>query len=88
MELAAKISAQRLQQKVGRVMPVLIDRIDRDNDIAIARSASDAPEIDGTVRIAGLRGKAEKLTVGALVEVQITAAGDYDLEARLNDPSH
>jgi len=88
MELAAEISAERLEAKIGRKMPVLIDRIDRDGDVAIARSASDAPEIDGTVRIAGVRGAAGALTVGSLVEVRITAAGDYDLEARLSDPIH
>jgi ribosomal protein S12 methylthiotransferase len=86
MQLAAEISARRLAQKVGRKMPVLIDRIDL--DVAIARSSSDAPEIDGTVRIAGVHGAAGALTVGSLVEVQITAAGAYDLEARLIDPVH
>ena len=30
MEAAAEISARRLKQKIGRKMPVLIDRIDRD----------------------------------------------------------
>jgi ribosomal protein S12 methylthiotransferase len=87
MELAAEISARRLQQKIGRKMPVLIDRIERDSDVAIARSASDAPEIDGTVRIAGVS-RAPGILVGSMVEVQITAAGDYDLEARLSDPIH
>jgi ribosomal protein S12 methylthiotransferase len=87
MELAAEISAQRLQQKIGRKMPVLIDRLDRDSDVAIARSASDAPEIDGTVGIAGVS-RAPGILVGSMVEVQITAAGDYDLEARLSDPIH
>jgi ribosomal protein S12 methylthiotransferase len=77
MELAAEISAQRLQQKVGRRMRVLVDRIDA--GAAIARSASDAPEIDGTVRIAA----AGKLKVGDFAEVRITGAGAYDLEARL-----
>jgi ribosomal protein S12 methylthiotransferase len=77
MELAAEISAQRLARKVGRTLQVLVDRIE--GGIAIARSSSDAPEIDGTVRIKGDKG----LTVGALTEVQITAAGAYDLEARL-----
>jgi ribosomal protein S12 methylthiotransferase len=86
MELAAEISAARLQQKIGRTLPVLIDGIDAKNDIAIARSASDAPEIDGTVRIAGARRAGRLLAVGSLVDVQITAAGDYDLEARLIDP--
>jgi ribosomal protein S12 methylthiotransferase len=100
MALAAKISANRLQAKIGRKMSVLIDRIERsgsgassgsgggsgskgDGDVAIARSASDAPEIDGTVRIEGIRGSATALSVGSMVDVQITAAGDYDLEARL-----
>jgi tRNA A37 methylthiotransferase MiaB len=66
-------------------MPVLIDRIDRDGNsaVAIARSSSDAPEIDGTVRIVGARGSAKTLAVGSLVDVQITAAGAYDLEASL-----
>ena len=88
MELAAQISAGRLQQKVGRQMPVLIDRIDAENDVGVARSASDAPEIDGTVRIADARRAGRRLSVGSLVDVQITAAGDYDLEARLIAPIH
>jgi ribosomal protein S12 methylthiotransferase len=77
MELAADISAQRLAQKIGRKMQVLVDRIDA--GVAIARSASDAPEIDGTVRIPGASG----LKVGAFADVRITGAGAYDLEAQL-----
>ena len=82
MELAAQISAKRLQQKVGRRMQVLIDAIDSDADVAIARSFGDAPEIDGTVRIAGARAFARVLKAGAMVDVRITAAGAYDLEAQ------
>jgi ribosomal protein S12 methylthiotransferase len=77
MELAAEISAARLERKIGRTMQVLIDRME--GDVAVARSSADAPEIDGTVRIHGAAG----LSVGALTNVQITAAGDYDLEARM-----
>jgi ribosomal protein S12 methylthiotransferase len=77
MRLAAEISAQRLAQKVGRTLQVLVDGVE--GGIAIARSSSDAPEIDGTVRIHGAKG----LKIGDLAQVQITAAGDYDLEARL-----
>jgi ribosomal protein S12 methylthiotransferase len=77
MELSAEISAQRLAAKIGRRMPVLVDRME--GDVAVARSSSDAPEIDGTVRIAA----ANRLAVGALAEVQITGASAYDLEARL-----
>jgi ribosomal protein S12 methylthiotransferase len=77
LELAAEISAARLQRKVGRTLQVLVDSVD--GDMAIARSSADAPEIDGTVRIAAAR----SLKPGTLTEVQITAAGSYDLEARL-----
>jgi ribosomal protein S12 methylthiotransferase len=88
MELAAQISARRLEQKVGRKMQVLVDRIggeDGNGVLAIARSSSDAPEIDGTVKITGARGLPKGLSVGSLVNVQITAASDYDLTARLID---
>jgi ribosomal protein S12 methylthiotransferase len=77
MELAGEISAARLAAKVGRQMQVLVDRID--GKIAVARSASDAPEIDGTVRIYGAGG----LAAGARADVKITGSGAYDLEARL-----
>ncbi|HWS62518.1 MAG TPA: radical SAM protein, partial [Steroidobacteraceae bacterium] len=77
MELSAEISAARLAEKVGRTMRVLIDRVD--GALATARSTSDAPEIDGTVRIRG----AGKLAVGDWAQVRITKAGAYDLEARL-----
>jgi ribosomal protein S12 methylthiotransferase len=98
MELAGEISAARLKQKVGRKMQVLVDSIGPGNGngngdahghggassvIAIARSSSDAPEIDGTVRIAGDEASARGLTVGSMVVVQITGAGQYDLDARL-----
>jgi ribosomal protein S12 methylthiotransferase len=78
MELSAEISAQRLAKKIGRTLQVLVDRID--GDVAIARSASDAPEIDGTVRIHGTSG----LAMGDWAQVQITASGAYDLDAKLD----
>jgi ribosomal protein S12 methylthiotransferase len=77
MELSAEISAARLAGKVGRTMQVLVDRIE--GAVAIARSSSDAPEIDGTVRIRG----AKKVAVGEWAQVRITKAGAYDLEAQL-----
>ena len=77
MELAAEISAARLAAKKGRTLRVLIDAVD--GDIAIARSAGDAPEIDGVVRIRG----AKKLAVGAWADVKISKSDAYDLEAKL-----
>jgi ribosomal protein S12 methylthiotransferase len=83
MELAANISARRLAAKVGRTMQVLVDQIG--DGLAVARSASDAPEIDGTVQISGSAQTLKRLAVGSLVRVQITGSGPYDLEARLSD---
>ena len=77
MELSAEISAKRLSRKVGRTQQVLIDRID--GDVAIARSSSDAPEIDGVVRILDGGG----LKVGDWAEVRVTHSGAYDLEGRI-----
>ena len=81
MQLAAEISAQRLAAKVGRTMEVLVDQVA--DGVAVARSASDAPEIDGTVRIGGGAQALKRIAVGSLVRVKITASGPYDLEARL-----
>lgn len=77
MEAQAQISADRLAQKVGRTMQVLIDGYD-DAGNAIARSAADAPEIDGSVIIEGAAGA---FAVGEFAEVKVTESGDYDLWA-------
>jgi ribosomal protein S12 methylthiotransferase len=77
MERASAISAARLKRHVGTRMRVLVDAIDAGT--AIARSAADAPEIDGVVRIAGARA----LAVGDWAHVRIVSADAYDLSARL-----
>ena len=79
MERASELSAARLAQKVGRTVEVLVDRVDGDQ--AEARTAGDAPEIDGLVHVKGARG----LKAGEFARVTITEAGTYDLEAR---PAH
>ncbi|MBT8074542.1 MAG: 30S ribosomal protein S12 methylthiotransferase RimO [Xanthomonadales bacterium] len=79
MQLQAEISKNRLQQKVGTRQQVLVDATDA--NVAIARSFADAPEIDGQVYI--LDG--QELQAGELVNVQITAADEYDLSGYLCD---
>jgi ribosomal protein S12 methylthiotransferase len=76
MEKAGAISSARLAARVGQHCRVLVDAIE--DDVAIARTAGDAPEIDGVVRIRG----GAKLKIGEFAAVEITAAGTYDLEAR------
>jgi ribosomal protein S12 methylthiotransferase len=77
MELSRSISAAKLAAKVGRRMRVLVDEISDEG--AVARSAADAPEIDGTVRIS----RPGRLKAGDWADVEITGAGDYDLSARV-----
>ena len=74
MALASDISAERLEAQVGKTLQVLVDRVD--GDTAIARTAGDAPEIDGVVNVKNARG----LTPGEFAQVTITVAGTYDLE--------
>jgi len=73
MERQQQISAQRLQQKVGKPIDILIDQVDADG--AVGRSHSDAPEIDGLVYV----NKAEGLSPGDIIKRTVTAADDYDL---------
>jgi len=73
MEVQAQISRAKLAERVGRRMIVLVDQVE--DARVIARSAADAPEIDGTVIIDG----PWELDPGDFVEVTITAAGDHDL---------
>jgi ribosomal protein S12 methylthiotransferase len=77
METQARISAERLQSKVGRAIDVLIDEVD-DNE-AIGRSHADAPEIDGRVYVEG----GGALLPGALIRVEVTGADEYDLYGRI-----
>jgi len=80
MERAALISARRLASRVGKRMRVLVD--EASGDVAIARSAAEAPQIDGVVRISLPRGSA-RLRAGDWADVKIVAADAYDLTGRL-----
>ncbi len=80
MEVQRRISAARLKARVGRDIEVLIDA--RDGHAALARSAGEAPEIDGIVRIR----HAGALQPGDRVRVRVTKASDHDLEARISAP--
>jgi ribosomal protein S12 methylthiotransferase len=80
MEHAALISARRLVGRVGKTMRVLVDEVS--GDVAIARSAAEAPQIDGVVRISLPRSSA-RLRAGDWADVEIVAADAYDLTGRL-----
>ncbi|MDR3502669.1 MAG: 30S ribosomal protein S12 methylthiotransferase RimO [Legionella sp.] len=75
MQLQAEISRTKLEQKIGSIQTVLIDEITPEH--IIARSKSDAPEIDGLVILPPTPG----VKVGSFAEVHITDSDDYDLFA-------
>ena len=77
MQRASEISARRLARRVGQRMRVLVDTVE--DDVAMARSVADAPEIDGVVRVSGLGPEA---CSGAWADVEITGSDAYDLTAR------
>ena len=77
MAVQADISAARLRARVGQVTDVLVDAVEL--SVAIARSAADAPEIDGVVRIRG----ADALRAGQFARVRITGSDAHDLDAEL-----
>jgi len=88
MSLQAEISAAKLARRIGATLDVLVDGPSADGPqaatgrarkapVTLARSAADAPEIDGVVRIAAARPPAP----GTFVTVTITGAQAHDLDA-------
>lgn len=75
MQLQQEISANRLKQKIGKTLDVLVDEIDEDG--IIGRSKADAPEVDGLVYVDNLSGINVK--VGDVIKVTITNSDEYDL---------
>ncbi len=76
MYLQEEISAAKLAKKVGTVMNVLVDESDEEG--SVARSAADAPEIDGIVYI-----NDEHFEPGDMVKVRITDSDEHDLWAEV-----
>ena len=83
MEVQKTVSARRLAAKVGRTLDVIVDDVAENEDgdeIIVARSAADAPEIDGNVFIPLEQGDATP-KAGDILSVTIEEADDYDLWA-------
>ena len=75
MQLQQEISAERLKQKIGQTLDVIVDEIDDEG--IIGRTKADAPEVDGLVYIENLSGAPVK--VGEFIKVTITYSDEYDL---------
>ncbi|MDD3482953.1 30S ribosomal protein S12 methylthiotransferase RimO [Azovibrio restrictus] len=75
MELQEDISADKLAEKIGREITVLVDAVDEEG--VMARTPGDAPEIDGLVYVDGFF-DAEP---GDFIQVRIVDADEHDLYA-------
>jgi len=77
MQKQQAISMQKLQQRVGQSLQVLVER--KSDDGYAARSYADAPEIDGLVYI----NTAQELKIGEFYQVKITDSDEYDCYGQL-----
>jgi ribosomal protein S12 methylthiotransferase len=75
MAAQQKISAARLQKKVGKTLPVIIDQVSPEG--IIGRTQGDAPEIDGIVHVSS----SKRLLPGQIAQAKITSSDAYDLTA-------
>ena len=73
MQLQQTISTEKLQNKIGKTLSVIIDEVDEEG--AIGRSMADAPEIDGVVYL----NEEKSVHVGDIVQVKIEHSDEYDL---------
>ncbi|ARU55948.1 ribosomal protein S12 methylthiotransferase [Oleiphilus messinensis] len=77
MAVQAQISAERLQQKVGKRMRVIVDEVTPEG--SVARTPGDAPEIDGLVFIDNVI----DVKPGDILDVVIEEADEHDMWAHL-----
>ena len=76
MDIQEGISAELGAEKIGKVLKVIIDRIE--GDYYVGRTEYDSPEVDPEVL---LPRKEKKLEIGNFYDARITSSDDYDLYA-------
>lgn len=76
MELQQGISLEINQQRVGKILKVLIDRKEGSN--YVGRTEYDSPEVDNEVII---HARVDYFRTGDFVEARITGASEFDLTA-------
>jgi ribosomal protein S12 methylthiotransferase len=81
MAKAEVISVNRLKSRVGQRMPILVDQVNEAG--GIGRTAGDAPEIDGIVRILPVSKPSKRYRVGDFVRGTIVDTQGHDLIAQL-----
>ena len=80
MEIQRVVSADKLQERIGKTVTVLIDDITP--DAIYARSSAEAPEIDGVIIIE--TNETSEFAPGDFIEVTIIGSDEHDLYGKLN----
>lgn len=83
MELQQEVAADNARRHIGRSLQVIVEGRAVDENVVVARSYMDAPNVDGYVFVEG----AGSLMTGDIVTVTITGATEYDLIGELKDES-
>lgn len=77
MEVAEALSIKRIQRLLDQRIRVLVDRLDDQG--GIGRSAGDAPEIDGLVRILPPSKPSKRYRVGEFIKATVVQTDGHDL---------
>jgi len=80
MQVAEKISAQKLQNRIGSTMQVLVDSAKAlGKQGGVGRTYSDAPEIDGVVHLLPPEKLSKSYKTGDFIKVRIMQTQGHDL---------
>ena len=82
MAVAEEVSSQKLRERVGATMQVLVDSAPAlGRKGGVGRSYADAPEIDGTVKLLPPEKISKTLKVGEFTRARIVGTQGHDLVA-------
>ncbi len=79
MELQQEIAFEKAEEMIGRVLVVMVEGKIAEEEIYVARTYRDAPNVDGFLFI----NTTASLMTGDLVKVQVTDCNEYDLIGEL-----
>ena len=82
MALQQEVSKKINKGFVGQKMTVIIDGYLPEDDVYVARSYRDAPNVDGNVFITLNENDSRELMSGTFLDVVITDSSEYDLIAK------
>ncbi len=82
MAVAEQVSAEKLRQRIGATMQVLVDSAPAlGRKGGVGRTYADAPEIDGTVKLLPPEKISKQLRVGDFTQARIVGTEGHDLVA-------